>query len=204
MAADRFAARYLVAVFALSYLAWLLLFDIYRYAIPLEMLAPCAVVACVSFWPVSGQRHVVLASAMLGFMVLTTVPGNWGRLPWAGKMVNVQVPDIARPKDSMIITSGVAPTSFVIPSFPREIPFLRLQSYMVEPQHDTQFNAVARARIAGHTGDIYALQAVYEEQNAARVLAAYALELGECHPLPTNLDQELEFCAVRRRTADQP
>ena len=206
--AEVFAARYLAAAAGLSYAVWLLLFCIYRYLIPLEMLAPLLVVACMAFWPLTRQRRLSLAIGLLGVMVLTMQPGNWGRMPWSasGRFVEVTPPALADPANTLVIMTGFAPTAFVIPSFPRAVSFLRPQSYLVDPAHATRFNEVLRARIAAHTGEILLLRAAYEKGAAERVLPVYGLGIaaGSCRPLPTNLDGELEMCGVERIPQTEP
>ncbi len=201
-AVDVFAARYLVAAAALSYGVWLTMFDIYRYIIPLEMLAPLVAVACIAFWPVSWQRQLSLVIGLLGFMIVTTQSGDWGHKPWAesGKFVDVTVPPIAHPATTMVLMTGLAPMSFVIPAFPHEIPFLRAQSYLVGPGDATRFNEVLHSRVAAHTGDLFLLRATWDNWTAAQVLPSFGLDLqpNGCRPIPTNLDSELELCALVR------
>ncbi len=196
--ADVFALRYLAAMAGLTYVVWLKLFGIYRYLIPLEMLAPLIVVMCISFWPFARGKRFSLAVGMLGFAVITMQPGNWGHIPWSEKTVEVTAPKIADPAHSLILMTGFAPTSYVIPAFPPEIPFLRPQSFLVAPHHRTRFMDVLRARVAAHTGDIYLLKPKWDTWSAPEVLPEFGLMLASCEPLPTNLDAELEFCLLQR------
>ena len=202
--ADVFAVRYLAAVAVLSYAVWLKLFGIYRYILPLEMLAPLIVVGCLAFWPVRRQRQVSLAIAVLGFMVITFQPGTWGRMPWGpglgGKLVDVTPPSIANPAETLILMTGFAPTAFVIPAFPPEIAFLRPHSYLVGVTHATEFNAVMHARIAAHRGDLMLLRADWEKWPTEKTLPALGLEITpeSCRPVAANLDDELELCGLMR------
>ena len=201
-AADAFAVRYLTAAMALSYGVWLALFGIYRYIIPLEMLAPLVAVGCMAFWPLSWQRQLSLALGLLGFMIVTVQPGNWGRIPWTagGKFVDVAAPAIADPAKTLVLMTGFAPTAFVIPAFPAEVAFLRPHSYFIAPEHATRFNAVLHDRIAAHDGALYLLQATWETWAAEKVLPDLGLRLvpDGCRPLRANLDSELELCALAR------
>ena len=199
-----FALRYLAAVAVLSYVTWLKLFAIYRYLIPLEMLAPLIVVAAMNYWPVGRQRQISLAIGLLGFMALTIQPGSWGRIPWGAnlgrKMVEATIPALADPDRTLVLMTGLAPTSFAIPAFPTGVVFLRPQSYFIEPAHATRFNEIMHGRIATHAGDIYLLEAVWERAAADRVLPALGLQFqaGGCRPIQANLDEELELCALAR------
>ncbi len=201
-AADAFAVRYLVAATALSYGVWLALFGIYRYIVPLEMLAPLVAVGCIAFWPLVWPRQLSLAFGLLGFMVVTVQPGNWGRVPWAanGKFVDVDAPSIADPARTLVLMTGFAPTAFVIPAFPAAAAFLRPHSYFIEPEHATRFNVVLHDRVAAHDGAIYLLQATWETWAAEKVLPDLGLRLAPegCRPIRANLDSELELCALAR------
>jgi hypothetical protein len=202
--ADGFAARYLAAVTVLSYLAWLKLFGIYRYMLPLEMLAPLTVAACLAFWPVRHARQVSLAIAVLGFMVLTMQPGSWGRKPWGagwgGKVVDVKLPPIPDPANTMVIMTGLAPTSFLLPAFPPEIPFLRPHSFVANPSHPTKLTELIQKRIDDHKGDFMLLRARYEIWPAHALLPLLGLTLvpDSCNPIWDNLDGEMELCFLAR------
>lgn len=119
-----------------------------------------------------------------------------------GKFVDVVVPEVAEPLSTLVLMTGFAPTAFVTPSFPKAIAFLRPESYFVEPEHRTSFNAEMHARIAGHGGEIYVLQATWEKSAAQRALPQLGLEVDadDCRPVRANLDSELELCAVKRIT----
>jgi hypothetical protein len=208
--ADVFAVRYLAAAAVLSYVVWLKLFSIYRYMLPLEMLAPLLVVGCMAFWPVRRVRQVSLAVGVLGFMVLTMQPGSWGRQPWApglgGKLVDVEVPPIADPANTLIIMTGFAPISFVIPAFPPEIPFIRPHSYLLDPRQPTKMGDVMRDRIAAHQGDLFLLRASWELWPAVELLPLFGLALtpNSCRPVRANLDNEIELCGLTRVAASEP
>jgi len=208
---DPFAVRYLTAAAALSYGVWLVLFGIYRYAVPLEMLAPLLIVACVGLWPLGRNQKFDYTYGAFLFLALAVVaarPGSWERVPWGaglgGRFVDVAAPVLAEPENTLILMTGFAPTSFVIPAFPPQIAFLRPHSYLVEPGHRTLFNAAMHGRIAAHTGAIFLLQASWEHWAAEEALPALGLEadFDQCRPVSNNLDKDLELCAVRRVAND--
>ena len=120
-------------------------------------------------------------------------------MPWSetGKFVDVSAPPV--PEDALILMTGFAPTSFVIPAFPASVSFLRPQSYLVEPTHATRFTETLRARIAAHGGPLYLLQPIWERHAGRAVLPQFGLApTADCRPVPNNLDDELELCAVER------
>ncbi len=136
-------------------------------------------------------------------------PGTWGRIPWAGglggKLIDVAVPEIPRPAETMIIMSGFAPTAFVIPAFPPEIPFLRIRSYLLDPRFPTRFSELMRQRIAAHNGDLFLLRGDWEKSEEEFLpLFGLALAPHGCRRVPANLDPQLELCALTRIAQQSP
>ena len=196
------AARYLLAAVALTYLCWLKLFGIYRYLIPLEMLAPLAIALALALWPLPARARLALAAAVLALLAVTAKPGTWSRIPWSERFVEVQAPALARPDQSMVLMTGYAPTSFLVYGFPPQVPFLRLQSYLVHPDHgDTGINRRMRDAIAAHRaagGDLYLLIAHWETWTVENVLPHYGLtaDVTACRPVTSNLDEPMMLCPV--------
>ncbi|MBL8643554.1 MAG: hypothetical protein JNK21_06455 [Rhodospirillaceae bacterium] len=193
------AVIYICAAMAASYAVWLGLFGIYRYLIPLEMLSPLIVVAVTSYWPGPVRFKTNLAIALMALLVVTAKPGTWGRVPFSETFVTSVPPHIPNPASALVLMAGHTPTAWVIPSFPPEASFVRIQGFINHPSDgDTGLNVTIRQRISTHTGDIYMLSAVAERTLAQSVLAAYGLTLTpECSAVVGNLAPGIEFCTVR-------
>ena len=196
------AGRYL-AIGAFGALAvWTPLFAIYRYIIPLEMLAPLLCVAAIGLWPLQMRVRGITASGVLLMLAITVMPGTWIRqAEWTPRLVEVSVPPIENPEHTMVVMVGFDPASYVIPAFPPQIPFLRIQGYFNDPNDgETGFNRLLRERITAHDGDIFLLVASWEEDKAARALAYYGLttDFNQCADLATNLSRDLKWCALSR------
>lgn len=194
--------RYLtIAAFGVL-VVWTPLFAIYRYVIPLEMLAPLLCVAAISLWPLPLRMRGITAGIVLLMLAITGMPGTWIRQEtWTQHLVEVSVPPIADPAHAMVVMAGFDPASYVIPAFPPQIPFLRIQGYFNDPDDgETGFNRLIRERISAHTGDIFLLVASWEEDKAARALAYYGLaaDFDQCTDLATNLSRDLKWCALSR------
>jgi hypothetical protein len=205
---DRFdgAARYFIGAAVLSFIAWMLLFGVYRYAVTLEMLSPLLIVAAAGLWPLTVKlRAAVIAAALAGLFV-TTMPGDWGRLPaWTQRMVEVTPPRLPDPDRAVVVMIGFEPTSFVIPAFPASVPFVRLQGYLMDPdQGENGLTMLARQRVAEQRGHIYALFADWERGTVERVLEHYDLmaDFIRCQEVPNNLSPvTLKLCPVMRTSA---
>lgn len=203
--ADIFAVRYLVAAAALSFAAWLGIFGIYRYITPLEMLAPLLIVAAIGVWPVSAPARAVVSAALLLLVTLTVhVDEDWTRKPWGpglgGPFVQVSPPSFKDPQNTLVVMAGLAPTAFVIPSFPGEIAFLRPVSYLAGPDHSTRFIETLKARVSAHSGEIFTVQPQWERHVArdAFPLLGLIADFANCQKLPNTLDDAIEICPVHK------
>lgn len=196
---DRASASVLLVFAAVGYVSWLAVFAIYRYIIAFEMLAPLLIVAAVGLWPLPRRlRAAIAALALLGAVLLTPIPRE-DRPAFAERVVTVDVPAIARPDATLVLMTGVEPMAFVIPSFPAQVPFLRIDGYLVGPGAETPMLAGMRERIAAHRaagGDVFWLHVPYERERGQQALAAFGLRGGQCVAVANNLTGALQWCSV--------
>jgi len=197
------ALRFVLVAAAFSYLAWLALFGIYRYIITLEMLAPLLIAALIATWPIREPGRLVLVVACASMLAISTRPGSWGRVEWGQRFVEVDVPLLRDPSHTMVLMVGFEPSSWVIPSFPREVPFVRLQGNSHSPADgDVGLAREARMRVAKHQGYFELLYAQSEQTLAREVLGRFELsaDFDSCRPVGGNLNSGLRLCPVRRVT----
>ncbi|MBB5207299.1 hypothetical protein [Chiayiivirga flava] len=186
---------------AVGYASWLAVFAIYRYLVPLEMLAPWLIVAAIGAIPLPrGVRAAACVLALLGVLALTPLPHD-PRPAFASRMVDVQVPPIARPDHTLALMTGVEPMAFVIPAFPPQIAFLRIDGYLVGPGADTPYLRRMRERIAAaqRSGDdVFVLFTPSERERSETSLHQLRLRRGDdCTPVSSNLLAEpLQWCRV--------
>jgi hypothetical protein len=195
------AARLVIATSVVTYIVWLGLFAIYRYIIPLEMLAPMVIVAAMATWPMAQVMRERLIVVVMAGLVVTTMPGTWGRIPFGDQFVTTTTPELARPAATMVLMLSNAPTAWVIPAFPPEVSFVRVQGYGVNPDDGaTGLNQRIAQRISDHTGDFYTLAGPKDHVLAETLLVRYGLTLdvGDCRPVVANLNADVELCAVTR------
>jgi hypothetical protein len=182
-----------------SYVAWLAVFAIYRYVIAIEMLAPIVTVACLAVWPIAPRTRAILAVGVMAILGATTRPGDWGRVPWSDRFVEVEAPPIA--DGAMVLMVGYTPTAWTIPAFPAAIPFVRVHGFSFGPTDgDAGFTREARTRVAGHGGSFHLLADRGELESAVAILAHFGLvpNLGDCQAIKSNLDDGVRLCAVAR------
>lgn len=198
------ASRYLLWLATLSYFIWMVMFSIYRYAIPLEMMAPLLIVVSMGLLPIKAQSRGLLTVFVLFLIALTIQPGDWGRrLPWLKKTVQVEIPDLGKTDDLMILMAGFEPYSHVVPSFPPEIPFVRIQSNFASPDEDKGINNVIKKRVLSHTGRFKLLIPKYQFWHGNFALNHFGLAFSQdsCEDVIDRLyDSQLKLCDVKQTT----
>lgn len=191
-------ARFLTAAAAISYAAWLGMFCIYRYLLPLEMLCPLLIAVALGWIPLRNQARAALLVGLLTFCQAMVDVNYDGRKPWGDRYVEVTAPDIAPDEQAMVLMTGFAPMAFVIPYFPPSIPFLRIDGYLAAAHETTGLTERLHRRVRDHHGRRYVLFAPNEKDTVPSALAAYGLALDDspCRPVPSNLTEPLRLCLV--------
>jgi hypothetical protein len=194
---------FLLAAIVISYLVWLNLFAIYRYLLPLEMLAPLAIWFLVDFFPLRiPSRPAILISFMI-LWAFTLKPGNWGRVPWGSDYFGIHPPKLSDPANTMVIMAGVEPYSYMIPFFPEPVRFIRIESYFTGPsQSPNGFDRRMRELISGHHGPLYVMYRANETRSSKTALRHFNLEISQeqCQQMNPDIENHTSipfyFCAV--------
>jgi hypothetical protein len=205
--AKPYATRYLLGAAAMSYFVWMFLFAIYRYAIPLEMLAPLLITLAAGLLPFGVRTRAAIVAVLLIVTAFSIQPGNWGRRDaWLDRFVEATIPPLPKHDNMMILMAGFEPYAHIVPEFPPDIAFVRIQSNFASPGEDKGINAVIRARVAEHMehkGDFMLLMPPWQLAMGDDALAYFGLARspGPCLPVIDRLynDNELSLCKVIRR-----
>lgn len=203
---EKSSIRYLLTFGVISYLTWLKTFAIFRYALVLELLAPLGIV--MIFGKLIPNRIVrqTTAGIALVMLLITLTPADWGRVPWGEDYFGADIPQIEEPGKTLILMTGAAPMSYLVPLFPKEIRFIRIQSYFTGPSsHPNGYDRMMADVISKHTGPMKILFRSYEKIGAVSALDAYGLDMenDSCRILKphieSNEDYPLSFCAVTKK-----
>jgi hypothetical protein len=198
--ADAAAAGALFAFAAVSYLAWLLMFGIYRYIITLEILAPLLIASAVGLWPVSRYARLVTLG-LVGLLILATTRYEFlDHAPLGDPYVQADLPAMPDPGHSMVLMTGETPMGFIVPSLPHQVPVLRIDGWMIRPEDGSLLTAQTRARVKAFTGELYVITDEYEVGRAGAALADYGLGMRwtECKLFTTNLGGQFRFCPLKK------
>jgi hypothetical protein len=200
---DAARGRLVLVAAAGTYVVWLPLFSIYRYAIGIEMLAPLLVVLAADRLPAKPAWRAGIIALAAVIVAASYRPGDWGRAPWPGTRdyFAVPVPALERPAETMVIMAGWQPSAYVVPKFPPAVRFVRIQSNFTSPDDvENRHNELMRRIIAAHEGPLYALFTDHEYAAVTAALAVYELKIvwPPCVEMPSNLDRRLIFCPLAR------
>ncbi len=119
--------RFLLLCLLFGFALWAFTFSIFRYLAGLELLAPLAVWVLIRY---AAARRVSdrLNPMVLSLLALAGLVGSesWGhgRLGWDS--VTVEVPELERPQERVLILVGDQPQSWRLPWWPEDVAFVGL------------------------------------------------------------------------------
>jgi hypothetical protein len=121
--------KFILVVVVVGFLFWMKLFGVYRYLVPIELLAPLMIflVLLVLFKYRAALRGAVL---LIGISVATVLFGGlqtWGHKGWASRPYYADVPDLLDPGSvTVLISEGDPAWSWLAASFPKEVAFAQI------------------------------------------------------------------------------
>ncbi|WP_241024123.1 hypothetical protein [Burkholderia sp. Ac-20365] len=123
--------RLVVLFVVLGFIVWMKLFSIYRYIVPIEMLAPMVLVLLLDrLLPARIARRaaawlLVAATAV----VVTGGARTWGHEGWADPLYHAQVPPLAQPeRTTVVIRSTTSGWAWIATRFPETVAFTQIDS----------------------------------------------------------------------------
>jgi hypothetical protein len=191
-------ARLLLAFSAVTYVAWIRVFAIYRYILTLEMLSPILIAAAVGLLPVPRRTQLLTLGVLFFAALVFTKPDFMDRAPLGDPYVDVAVPKIADPKHTLILMTGNDPLGFLVPSLPHEIPVLRIDGWMLQPKDGSGLTKIMRKRVAAWKGDRYLIADANNMLRAHDALKDYGLAIiwTKCTLFDTNLIGAYQLCPL--------
>jgi hypothetical protein len=174
----RAMTRFFVVFMGVSFLLWMKMFAVYRYTAVCEFMAPLTIFLVLGALLRNPRRQVRATLAALVFLLLTLDPGHWGRRPWTADYFDVKLPAMAGEADYLVLVTGHDPVAYMIPFFPPQVRFLRIQGFVTGPS--TALNATDRLMmkaVSEHRGPVLILYRSYEEWHALNALDFYGLQL---------------------------
>ena len=201
---------FLLAGGLVAYAVWLKLFGIYRYILPLEMLAPLAILLLIGTFP---WRPALQngAAALCALLILVTLQsGNWGRVAWGKTYFGFETPHIDDPAHAMVLITGLDPLAYVIPFFPKTVRFLRVESYFTGRSQDVPngFDLRMHTLIGEQQGPLYVLYHGPASESVP-VLDKFGLAIvpDSCTEFKPHIEEHQKylvgFCELKRETSKE-
>lgn len=202
-----FTTRFLMVFVAGSYLAWLFYFCVYRYLLPVEMLAPLLVAVMLPLLPLTARAQRGVLAGVMVFLLLTTRGTDWGRLKqWSPDVTAVQTM-LAADDKGLVLMAGEEAYSHLIPVLPQGLDYIRIESRFYKPDQMKQpFNDMVRSRIDVHKGPVRLLIPAqdYASVSMRGALAYFGLELtgGKCQRVtdPLYKPETYALCDLKRKS----
>jgi hypothetical protein len=101
----------------------------------------------------------------------------------------------------MVVMTGDAPLGFIAPSLPPEIPVLRIDGWMMQPEDGSYLTREMRRRVAAHKGPLFLIADAYDMGRASAAVVDYGLAIDwqKCRIFTTNLTGAYQWCPLSRR-----
>ncbi len=182
--------RFLVLFFILSYIIWQLKFSIYRFTNPLELISPVVIFILLDkILRDPFHKLVGFVGSVLLIVTIVNIP-QWERLPFKSEFIQVRVPVLPHPANSMIVIAGGRPWSYLIPAFPPEVRFVRVGGNFFKDDKPTRYLELLKDTVKSHDGDIFLLSRQRFFRQDMNRLANFSLSLAERQALPINSAHE--------------
>jgi hypothetical protein len=126
--------RPMVVMFVVtSFLVWMMLFSIYRYLVPIELLAPLMLWLLAQKLLPRASAGPVATAALLAIIATNFPHEHWGYVHWARTTISGDIPAFKDPGQSIVFTAHYdKPLAWVIPLFPKDLAFVGLASNFPE------------------------------------------------------------------------
>lgn len=190
--AQKLPARFLLLAAFIAYYIWLFTETVYRYLLPLDMLAPLLIMLCIGMLPMSRRRRFQTAAIALVILAATIQPGYWGRHRiWPHQMSDITAPALSNGPPVMILMAGAHPYAYLIPGFPADISFVRLQSHGFPSDARDGVHALIQDKIKNHRGRLMLLMPERYMEDGKHDLANFNLALSPktCRSVTDNLSE---------------
>jgi hypothetical protein len=190
------AWRFIGAFFVASFVAWAILYRIFRYLVPLELLAGALIVLLLIRIVPRKRVPIALAAAVLLVIVTAKFP-TWWRQKFEDHFLTVQMPAVK--PGALVLLVAAEPLAYVLPSFPADARFAGLANGFNDPARVNLLQQTITAVIRDHRGPLYALAVPPGRDEGGAALAKMGLTRTTCQPIRTNLRvSPLELCELRR------
>lgn len=121
--------RFILGIVVIGFFVWMKLFSIYRYLVPLDMLAPLAVfILCKAVLPYILAKRLTGISIAIATLIVLSGIRTWWHEPWGEKLLHVEVPALSDPsRTTVLMLEGDPPWAWLAIAFPVNVAFIQIQ-----------------------------------------------------------------------------
>ncbi len=159
-----------------SYVIWQRQFSIYRYLVPIEMLAGTLIVGCASYLIQGRRRFIAVVVPICAILVSTVRLPEWGRTPWSASFFGVDKRSLTRFEGATILLWDF-PDGYLVPHFPHSASFLRLRSNWGLFEGTPMWQRITRGVSAARPGTLYLIERPADEEPEGRAATLQRLGL---------------------------
>ena len=187
--------RFLAVFFLAAFLAWAVMYRIFRYLVPLEMVGALFIAWFVV--RLTRGRHLAIAfAAVLAAVIVTAKFPTWWRQRFDQQFFVVAMPPVK--PNALVLLVAPEPMSYVLPSLPADARFAGLVSNFNDPARTNRLQESIAGSIRDHRGPIYALAVPPGREEGREALARMGLARASCANVVTNMRvSPLELCELR-------
>jgi Glycosyltransferase family 87 len=193
------ANKYIILITFFSFTIWLFQFGYHRYLLPLELISGLSVF-CLLEQITKIKSIRIYSFILLSILILTTTKSpSWGRSEWHKSWLEVTIPSIEFPKNTLVLMGSGEPTSYVIPFFPKYVKFIRIDGNFVELIKNTYLEKEIVETIQENQGSFWILLPENASKRYIDILNSYNLEIGlaPCETIKSQFEH-LKLCSVKR------
>jgi len=195
------ATRVIFAYAATAFAAWISMFAIYRYIVGLEMLGPIVIAAGVGLLPLPFRPRLIALGALFLAVLVYARADYLERVPLGDPYVQADIGTFPHPDNTLVLMTGNSPLGFLAPLIPHQIPILRIDGWMMQPNDGTLLTKKMRGKVKAYVkrkADIYLLADHYDMVRAREALAEYRLAIRwlECRVFESNLSGLYQICPL--------
>jgi hypothetical protein len=144
-------ARFLLVFGLVAYLGWMKLFSIYRYLVPLELLAPLMLWLLIE--RIAARRHAARIGgwllAVTTFLALPVM--TWGHAGWGDAAFSARFPALERPESTIVFTAhGNPPMGWLAALAPPGVRVIALAGMPGSPAWMERIQAAVASRPGPH------------------------------------------------------
>lgn len=148
---------YVLFYVGLGFILWMEVFGVFRYLVPVELVAPLAVFLVLRRYldyP-SARRLAAWSLGIATLVVLLDGTNTWGHQPWKDPMFSADLPPLEHPAaTTVMVVSGKVPYAWLATQFPEDVAFMGLRRAFPESE---LFRARMHSMIATRGGPAYAV-----------------------------------------------